>query len=346
MEYPHISIVLDMAGCPNRCKHCWIGHSPNGHLTEDDLRYAAAQFRPFAEKLTVYDWTREPDYTDDYRRRWALCNELSDGERDHFELISTWRIARDPSYAPWLASLGIKAAQLTLFGGQETTDRYTGRRGAYDDILHAINTLLAHGIAPRIQIFVNKDNVDELPLIDRLISDMDLIHRCAAIGQTFVCFMHQGSCDGENEKLYPIRPTPDDLRNLPPRLVDMSLQFWQAENIQQVFGQTEEALFAELAHSTDTENLAENEPVLYIDKDFNVYPNFGAMEPSWCLGNLKAAGAAAILRNFSENRTPAQHTRLTTPVCEMVKALGDPHSQRLFARDDYIQYLLNRYCRK
>ena len=236
MLYPHISIVLDMAGCPNRCKHCWIGHSPNGHLTEDDLRYAAAQFRPYAEKLTVYDWTREPDYTDDYRQRWALCNELSDGERDHFELISAWRMARDPDYAPWVASLGIKAAQLTLFGGREKTDYYTGRRGAYDDILHAMDTLLAHGMAPRIQIFVNKDNVDELPLIDQLIDDMQLIPRCAAIGQEFVCFMHQGSCDGENEKLYPIRVTPDDLAKLPPRLVDMSQRHWQAESLVQVFG--------------------------------------------------------------------------------------------------------------
>ena len=346
MLYPHISIVLDMAGCPNRCKHCWIGHSPNGHLTGDDLRYAAAQFRPYAEKLTVYDWTREPDYTDDYRQRWALCNELSDGERDHFELISAWRMARDPSYAPWVASRGIKAAQLTLFGGREKTDYYTGRRGAYDDILHAMDTLLAHGMAPRIQIFVNKDNVDELPLIDQLIDDMQLIPRCAAIGQEFVCFMHQGSCDGENEKLYPIRVTPDDLAKLPPRLVDMSLRHWQADNLVQVFGLMEADLVAHLSSSTETENLAENEPVLYIDKDFNAYPNFGAMEPSWCLGNLKTDGATAILRSFSENLTPAQHTRLTVPVGTMVKALGDPASQRLFTRDDYTQYILNRYCRK
>lgn len=255
-------------------------------------------------------------------------------------------MARDPSYAPWLATLGIKAAQLTLFGGREKTDYYTGRRGAYDDILHAMDTLLAHGIAPRIQIFVNKDNVDELPLIDQLIDDMGLIPRCREIGQEFACFMHQGSCDGENEKLYPIRVTPEDLTKIPPRLVDMSLRHWHAESIQQVFGQTEAELFAELSTSTATENLAVDDPVLYIDKDFNAYPNFGAMEPSWCLGNLKTDGAAAILRSFSENLTPAQHTRLTVPVGEMVKALGDPASQRLFAKDDYIQYILNRYCRQ
>lgn len=79
MLYPHISIVLDMAGCPNRCKHCWIGHSSNGHLTEDDLRYAAAQFRPYAQQLIVYDWTREPDYTDAYRQRCVTSSPMARG---------------------------------------------------------------------------------------------------------------------------------------------------------------------------------------------------------------------------------------------------------------------------
>lgn len=346
MLYPTITIVLDMAGCPNRCKHCWIGHTANGRLTEDDLRYAAAQFRPFAERLVVYDWSREPDYTDAYRQRWALCNELSDGERDHFELIGVWRMARDPGYAPWLATLGLKAAQLTLFGGREKTDYYTGRRGAYDDILHAMDALLAVGIAPRLQVFVNKDNLDELPLIDRLIDDMHRIPRCAELGQEFVCFLHQGSCDGENEKLYPIRVTPEDLERIPPRLAAMSLRHWQVESLEQIFGQTEASLFAKLAASTNTENLATADPVLYIDKDFNAYPNFGAMEPSWHLGNLKTDGAEAILRSFSENLSKAQHTRLTTPLGEMVKAMGDPASQRLFDESDYIQYILNRYCRQ
>lgn len=346
MKFPRITIALDMAGCPNRCKHCWLGHSPNGHLTPDDLTRAAALFRPFAEKLTVYDWSREPDYTDDYRQRWEMCNQLSDGERDHFELISVWRMARDPGYAPWLYSLGLRAAQLTLFGGQEKTDYYTGRKGAYSDILHAIETLLAHGMAPRLQVFVNKDNIGELPLIDRLIDDLDLPRRCAAIGQEFTFFLHQGSCDGENEKLYPIRVTPEDLERIPPRLADMSLRHWQAENLQQVFGQTEAELCAQLSCSADTENLATDEPVLYIDKNFDVSPHFGSMEPAWRLGNLEKDGAEAILRNFSGNNTPAQRARLITPLGQMVTAIGDPSSQRLFDKDDFIQYVLNNYCRQ
>ena len=76
MNYDKIVICLDMAGCPNRCKHCWVGHWPNGKLTEDDLRYVADQFRPYTACLVVDDWYREPEYRDNYREMWELRQKL------------------------------------------------------------------------------------------------------------------------------------------------------------------------------------------------------------------------------------------------------------------------------
>lgn len=150
--FTSIMVCLDMFGCPNRCKHCWIGHSPNGNLTNDDLRFVAEKFRPFTNSLTVYDWYREPDYKDGYKERWNLCQSLSNTQEQHFELISVWRIVRDKEYAKWLSSLGLKKAQLTLFGGPEKTDSYTGRKNAYSEIVQAIEILLENEISPRIQV--------------------------------------------------------------------------------------------------------------------------------------------------------------------------------------------------
>lgn len=99
-----------MYGCPNRCKHCWVGHSSNGNLTKDDLIYVAEKFRPFTNALTVYDWYREPDYRDNYQELWDLCSRLSDVRENHFELISVWRIVRDREYVKWLSALGLKKA--------------------------------------------------------------------------------------------------------------------------------------------------------------------------------------------------------------------------------------------
>ena len=344
--FERITVCLDMYGCPNRCKHCWVGHSSNGNLTKDDLIYVAEKFRPFTNALTVYDWYREPDYRDNYQELWDLCSRLSDVRENHFELISVWRIVRDREYVKWLSALGLKKAQLTLFGGRKTTDLYTGRKNAYNEILEAIDILLANQISPRIQMFVNKDNIGELPLIETLITKSELEKRCRSFGGEFSFFMHQGSCDGENEKLYDIRVTPEDLEKIPQKLVEYTLKHFNETKIENVFGKTEQALYEELIHDHSTASYVSETPVFYIDKDFSVYPNITAPAPAWFLGNLKTEGIETILKNYTESKSVAQAMRLTVPLCDIVASQGDCQSQRLFDKGDYIDYLTNKYCRK
>ena len=343
--FDKITVCFDMYGCPNRCRHCWLGHSPNGRMTIGDLEAVAARFRPYTDCLSVYDWYREPDYSDNYRELWRRCRELSDVCDDHYELISVWRIVRDASYAGWLKELGLKRAQLTLFGGRETTDRFTGRKGAYDEILQAIELLLANSISPRIQVFVYKDNINELGEIERLTRELELSERCAAFGGEFSCFVHQGSCDGENEKLYKSWVTPDDLALIPPMLAEYTLKHFGKTSLDGVFGETEQALYERLSGSNTTASYVSETPVFFIDSKFNVYPNTSTPSPQWLLGNLMSDGAETILENYTESRSRAQQTRLNVPLCELVLTQGDPTSQRLFLEDDYIELVMNRYCR-
>lgn len=315
-------------------------------MTNDDLKFVAEKFRPFTNSLTVYDWYREPDYKDNYKELWDLCNSLSETREKHFELISVWRIVRDKTYVKWLSSLGIKKAQLTLFGGSEKTDYYTGRKNAYNEILETIEILLENRISPRIQVFVNKDNIDELPFIENLIKSLDLENRCKFFDGEFSLFLHQGSCDGENEKLYAIRVTHDDLQRIPQTLAEYTLKHFSKTSIEEVFGKTEQMLYEELINNHSTASYVSETPVFYIDKEFNVYPNVASPEPAWLLGNLKTDRIETILENYTEGKSVAQHTRLTVPLCNIVESQGDCESQRLFSKDDYIEYLLNKYCRK
>ncbi len=344
--FTSITACLDMFGCPNRCKHCWIGHSPNGNLTQNDLKFVAEKFRPFTNRLRIYDWYREPDYKNNYKELWNLCQTLSDTDREHYELISIWRAVRDKEYVKWLASLGLKKAQISLFGGKEKTDYYTGRNNAYNEILEAIDILLKNRISPRIQIFVNKDTITDLPIIEELIQSLDLENRCQAFGGEFSLFLHQGSCDGENEKLYAIRVTPDDLPKIPQTLVAYTLKYFNKASIEDVFGKTEQALYQELIQDSSTASYVSDTPVFYIDKNFNVYPNIATPEPAWFLGNLKTDGIETILKNYTNSNSAAQHARLTVPLCNIVASQGNYKSQRLFSKDDYIEYMLNLYCRK
>ena len=344
-KFAKITACLDMAGCPNHCRHCWLGCTPNGRLTADDLRFVAAAFRPFTDCLEVVSWYREPDYLPEYKELWELENELSDiSKTTHYELMSVWRSVRDESYVPWLKSLGMQKCQLTLFGGREKTDYYSGRKGVFDEIIQAFEMLIAVKIALRIQVFVNKDNIDDLKAVVDLIHSLKLKERCATFGGPFTAFVHHGSCDGENEKLYDIRVTPEDLSKIPKELVDYSLQHWNKSSMDEIFGQTEQELVAQLSESDETHSYVSDTPVFYIDKDFNVYPNITTSAPHWLLGNLKTDGTEAVLNRYRDSESPAQKARLTVPLGAMVKNYGDPNSRRLFCKSDYIDPIIKWWC--
>ena len=95
---PRIAVTLDMAGCPNRCRHCWLGPTPNRRVSEETLRQVVHRFRewtrpgarePYFQRLIVATWYREPDFAPNYRRLWELEQELSDeGAAQRFELLS------------------------------------------------------------------------------------------------------------------------------------------------------------------------------------------------------------------------------------------------------------------
>ena len=346
MKFKEITVCLDMYGCPNRCKHCWLGTTPNGNMSVSEMEFAAAQFKPFTDCFQIYDWYREPDYRDNYQELYRLCNQLSDKPIEHFELISFWRLVRDKEYVKWLSFLGLKKAQLTLWGSQETTDYYIGRKGAYTEILETMEILLENKISPRIQTFINKSNLDELIHVENLIKRLDLEERCRSFGGEFSFFLHQGSCDGENEKLYDVRVTPEDLKQIPELLEKHTLRHFKKSNIMDVFGRTEQSLYEELVQDHSTAGYVSDSPVFFIDKDFNVYPNITAPAPHWCLGNLKKHGSKTVLENYVESNSAAQRTRLTVPICDIVKSQGSSTSQHLFNKGDYIEYLLNKYCRQ
>lgn len=204
----NLTICLDMAGCPNRCKHCWIGHMPNQNLSDSDASFVVDCFKPYFLNITFYSWLREPDYCKNYRNRWILDNKLSSGKKPkRFELASFYRLVRDKEYIEFLKDVGVKKVQLTLFGLESFTDKYVGRKGAFKEILEATEILISNQIAPRWQAFINEENKNEIPKLIKLIDDLKIRSRC----KDFEFFVHEGSCDGENLKLYDIRIQKDSI---------------------------------------------------------------------------------------------------------------------------------------
>jgi hypothetical protein len=151
-----IGVALDMHGCPNRCRHCYLGFGTNRPLSDADFRWTARQFREYLKhSSTAIDSVnfssdfREPDFSDGYRHLYELEKALSDEEPVRYELLSIWRLAHDKEYASWAKSVRPQTCQITFFGMEETTDWFYRRKGAFKDALTATERLLEVGMKPR-----------------------------------------------------------------------------------------------------------------------------------------------------------------------------------------------------
>lgn len=326
-------IAADMYGCPNRCKHCWLGHSPNKKMPGGSDELIVNYFKPYFRSVTFYSWLREPDFCDDYAARWARDNHISvNAKPQRFELASFWRLVRDGAYAGFLKSVGVERVQLTFFGMERTTDWYVGRVGAFGELLRATDILIQNGIAPRWQVFINAENAAEIVALLAKSRELRLSERCAAFGKEFAFFVHSGSCDGENRNLYDLRI---DKEAVPAELIP-----WYAD-----FAETKtESELCELLANDDTCFAYHNDGgiTLNVSNDFDVFFNFTHMRREWEIGNIKTESSAELVRRIVEEDTPALRLARQTPVSELVRTFGNPASHKIFdCADDYKAYLLN-----
>ncbi len=336
------AIQMDMHGCPNRCKHCWLGHSRNPNVPIEEFIKVAEQFRnytrngePFFEELICTTWYREPDFPDNYRELWELENRLSTGKTSRFELASIWRLARDPDYAPWLRELGVEIVQITMYGTEKNTDYFTGRKGAYRDILKAFDVLLENGVTPRVQVFPFTTTLDDIRRLMEVLKETRLEERVNDLGRNFTCFFNTFTPMGEGYNLLDIALRKDDIEKLPGCLVEKTLEHRKKETVNS-FLKTEAELLPELMEDDNPLNDDPKITAFSIDSDFNVYPNCGEPTGWWRLGNLKEDGVEKVIETFLNRNTPGLRMNYETPVRYFARKYGNPESDILWAKSDLV----------
>lgn len=343
-----IAIALDMRGCPNRCRHCWLGCGANGRMGEDDLRWAAEQFRgyvkdgetePFIRKLSVSSWYREPDHSDDYRRLRELECELSDGDPQRFELLSIHRLARDPDYAHWAKEVGPDTCQISFFGMRETTDWFYRRRGAFQDCITATERLLAVGMKPRWQVFVTKKLFPDAEALLALSHDLRLRERVAELGGEFVLFAHPPDLVGEGMAIVDLEATLEEARSLPTEMQESTRRYFGRERI----WTTEAESFVYVTEGFDG--------VIYpvpsiqafcIARNWEVYSNQGSQAPWWSLGNLKTDPVATLFRRYEENEILGLRANYNVAPAEIAKRYGNSQGTGIAKG---AEHWLELYCR-
>lgn len=344
-EPSYLGVAVDMAGCPNRCRHCWLGSHRNGNIGIEEFRGIAQQFRDWRDasgqgirELSFFTWWREPDYRDDYRELWTLEQALSSpGRAQRYELLSTWRLARDPSYAPWAASVGPKACQITFFGLEDSTDWGMRRKGAFADQLLATERCLQAGIAPRWQLFLTKRCLGELEAFTHLIHDLDLRKRCEAIGRKFEVFIGGMSPEGNGYEIDGLRLEEDDLRAIPPELAALSRDGLST------LGEPESKLLETLRMRETPPEIEPSFPCIAIDVEYDAYPNIAEPTPWWRLGNLKTDGVDAVLKAYRDAAPPGMSANRTIPVAALAQRYGDPAGKRLYHPDDLLCRFMHQW---
>ena len=337
MDGKALTLAADMYGCPNRCLHCWLSHMPNRVMEPGTDEWLVGLFKPYYDSIAFYSWLREPDFCPDYRARWERDKRLSVGaEPKRFELASFWRLAREADYARFLKEVGVNCVQLTFFGLEKTTDRYVGRKGAFQELLAATERLLENGISPRWQTFINEENKNELTELLRLSEKMELKSRCADIGGVFRFFVHPGSCDGENSKLYPVRIRKE---HVPSALIPFFINYDGHFSERELCSRWRDA-------SSHIVPRSEGSVTLYVSNDFGLFFNFTHMRPEWRIGDLKTDPMEELMRRVREEDTPALRTAREITLGELVRLYGDETSERTFEEEDYKMYLLNTHLKR
>ncbi len=336
-----IDLCFNINGCPNKCKHCYLNGKPTGKMNISIIEEQIQKFNCSGYNTNVYSWYLEPDFSSNYKELYTWEQHNSVHKHTHFELASDYRLVRDPDYIKWLKELGLKKIQLTFFGLEELTNYYTDRKDAYKELLQSIEILLQNNIAPRIQYFVYSDSIKELKPFITMLENLNIEERCKEFNETFEFFIHQGSCTGRAIDLYDKWITIDLLHHIPDYVITKTTQYNNTNNILDVLGKPESTLYVELINSTDHYKFKLNY-VFYIDEKYNIYPNFGEPTKNYKLGNLHTNSIEDIINTYETAEYKVGKLCKEYTIGELVNKFGIKDSNKLFHKNAYIQYLIDR----
>ena len=346
-----VGIALDMHGCPNRCRHCWLGAASGKRLIDDDLRWAVAQFRRYIDSgrspfttLSVSSWFREPDYSPDYRQFHELEAELGDTPPGRYELLSIWRLARDSDYVSWAHSVGPDTCQISFFGLERNHDWFHQRPGAFQDALIATQRLLEVGMKPRWQLFLTTRLLPDLDALLSLIDRLRLRQRIADLGSEFQLFMHPPGPDGAARQIESLRPTLKQVADLPEEILAPSRKHFDRD----LLWQPETELFAAITERGDApsgEDALPNQLWFHIKNDWDVFANVGSLEPWWRLGNLKEDSVETIVSCYENDATPGLQSLFHQSPAQLVRSYGNPRGEKIYSNaGDLLALYRTEHC--
>lgn len=350
-----ISISFDVYGCPQRCKHCWLGHPKHYKMDVDEVISTFINIKQEQHINRYYDSEveylgvgfREPHYGNDYKELYGRGDEINGCKLEvekKYELISLWRLVRDKDYIKWLKNRGINRAQLKVFGLKKTNDFFYGRKGAHEELVKGTNILLNNNIIPRWQIYYNKKGINELEGLLDLTRELKVWERVRKLGEEFNIHGFTFDSDGAGFDNHKYRIEKGDEKKIPFLLLEKSKEHFVGEDQLK----TESELIKEIINDGEYIALPQNHWLwFFVTSDWNVYPNLMGIAPWWKLGNLKTDDWHTILSNYKNSNNIGLKVLTEFPVNELAKKYGNINGKKLYSnKNELINYWVGKCCRE
>jgi len=173
-RFEFIGLELDIAGCPNSCRHCGReGSPPCGELMSfDDAKWVVEQFRnltksePPVVKGMEACLFHEPTVHPDFLSLWEYCAETYENPAESVSVLSTngYGIAHADDYRQMLKrlrELGTETISSTLHGLEEQHDWFVRRKGAFRDIFLSAERAAEAGLKIHFNIYLDRRNMKD-----------------------------------------------------------------------------------------------------------------------------------------------------------------------------------------
>lgn len=326
--------------CVNRCRHCWTRGEPGtGFMDFKDIENILKQLSDMKTRgwLAMPLFYYEPTVHPDFMRIFGSMSTLGLVPDYFFMATNAAGLARRPD-AEWqaLKVRGFDWLSFTLYGFEDAHDRFAGRKGAYSDIMQAIERSNRNGINWYAGVLLHKGNLSEVEVLTKHLKDMG--------AQTAGAF--PAMWQGRAMELARLKRA--DIEKLPERLRTQFSQTLLTEREVKERILSDDALGSRTAADCSCKGM-----VLEVEPDLSVYTGAScdegglksvlpALKEHFRIGSLRDEPLVDIVERCMTAPPPVVRMTLEVTWRQLAERFADPTSDALWLETDQVHKLVSK----
>ena len=174
---PSFDLIIEVAGCPTVCRHCWVLGTPYAPLPLGDVQWVLESVYAWCDgngirfgAFPMHEVAAHPEAAGLIR-----LFAQHDWMESPFQPLTTTGVPLAPR-DDWrevlaaAAETGTTVAWVAFHGFGPEHDRMVGRRGAFGETCLGIERVHAAGQAVGCNVFVTNANADQVPELGRTLT--------------------------------------------------------------------------------------------------------------------------------------------------------------------------------